>query len=445
MPRKTTRATIAAPPSTSAGGGPDLRGVVIDLLERRGRGRRRPPRRGGGGGGGGGGTGAGGGRPGNGGASAPDDTRPSRDEPSRRSSWPHETQRPRHLPARSPTIAPMSRREVPRTRPRAIAVALVGLAGAAAVFPATVLGHGVAPDAPTWPGVLLDWSLDPTVILPLALAAVLYVQAVRQVDRAHPTNRVPRRRLVAFMAGLLAIELALQSPIERYDTTLFSVHMVQHILLVFVAAPLLALGAPITLLLRVVRPDVRTGVVLPILHSRVVRILAFPVIPWILFAAVMWGTHFSPWFDAALEDPLLHQLEHVAFLGAALLFWWPVICLDPSPWRMAPPVRVLYTFLQMPQNTFLSLAIFSATQPLYEHYATQTRDWGPSALADQQAAGAIMWVVGDLVFVSTLVLLVVAWIRAEDQTAAADDARVARDEAAVRARADRLADRLRNG
>jgi putative membrane protein len=339
----------------------------------------------------------------------------------------------------------MSGPVVPRTPPRRIAAALVGLAAAAAVFPAAVLAHGIAPSAPTWPGVLLDWSFDPSVVLPLALAAALYVQAVRLVDRAHRGNPVPRRRLVAFIAGLLAIELALQSPIERYDTTLFSVHMVQHILLVFVAAPLLALGAPITVLLRVVRPDVRTGVVLPILHSRVVKVLSFPVVAWVLFAAVMWGTHFSPWFDAALEDPLIHQLEHVAFLGAALLFWWPVIGLDPSPWRMAHPVRVLYTFLQMPQNTFLSLAIFSATQPLYTHYAAQVRDWGPSPIADQQAAGAIMWVVGDLTFVSTLVLLVVAWMRAEDRTAAADDARVARDEAAVRARADRLADRLRNG
>jgi cytochrome c oxidase assembly factor CtaG len=339
----------------------------------------------------------------------------------------------------------MSRPVVLRAPVGRSAVTVLGLAGAAAAFPAVVLGHGVAAEAPSWPGVLLDWSFDPTVVLPLALAAALYVQAVRQVDRAHPSNPVPRRRLMAFIAGLLAIELALESPIERYDTTLFSVHMVQHILLVFVAAPLLALGAPITLLLRVVRPDVRTGVVLPILHSRVVKVLAFPVVAWVLFAAVMWGTHFSPWFDAALEDPLVHQLEHVAFLGAALLFWWPVIGLDPSPWRMAHPVRVLYTFLQMPQNTFLSLAIFSATQPLYAHYATNVRDWGPSALADQQAAGAIMWVIGDLAFVSSLVLLVVAWMRAEDRTAAADDARVARDEAAVRARADRLAERLRNG
>lgn len=328
-----------------------------------------------------------------------------------------------------------------------VAVGLVaGLSAAAALaLPGIALAHGVAPAAPTWPGVLLDWSFDPTVVLPLLLAGALYLQAVRGVDRAHRTNPVPRSRIVAFLAGLAAIEIALQSPIERFDTTLFSDHMVQHILLIFAAAPLIALGAPITLLLRVVRPEVRTGVVLPILHSRAVRAVSFPPVAWILFTAVMWGTHFSPWFDAALENPLVHQLEHVAFLGAGLLFWWPVVGLDPSPWRMPYPVRLLYTFLQMPQNTFLSLAIFSATDILYPHYATLERGWGPSPLTDQQAAGAIMWVVGDLTFASALVLLAIVWMRAEDRTMAADDARFDREDAAMRARAEQLADRLRNG
>ncbi|HEU4572437.1 MAG TPA: cytochrome c oxidase assembly protein [Candidatus Limnocylindrales bacterium] len=311
---------------------------------------------------------------------------------------------------------------------------------AALALPATVVAHGVAPEAPTFPGVLLDWSFDPTVVLPLALGAALYLMAVRRVDRAHPANPVPRARTAAFLGGLIAIEIALQSPIEHYDTTLFSAHMVQHILLMFVAAPLIALGAPITLLLRAVRPEVRTGIVLPILHSLPVRIISFPVVTWLLFTAVMWGTHFSPWFDAALEDPFIHQLEHVAFLGSALLFWWPVVGLDPSPWRLPHPVRGLYAFLQMPQNTFLSLAIFSASAPLYEHYATLERTWGPSPLADQQAAGAIMWVLGDLTFVTALILVVFAWMRAEDRSSAAEDARVARQEAAIRARADGLAE-----
>jgi putative membrane protein len=323
-------------------------------------------------------------------------------------------------------------------RTRASAAAALVVALAFVVGAPVALGHAFDPQPPSWPGTLFAWSFDPTVVFPLVLAAALYLQAVASVDRAHPATRVPRRRIAAFLAGLLAIEIALQSPIEHYDTTLFSVHMVQHMLLMLVAAPLLALGAPITLLLRAVRPQARTRFVLPILHSRIVRVVSFPVVTWLLFAGVLWGAHFSPLFDLALTDPLVHQVEHAAFLAAALLFWWPVVGLDPSPWRMPHPVRALYTFLQMPQNTFLSLAIFSAPEPLYRHYVTLGRTWGPSPLADQQAAGALMWVVGDMMFVMAVVLVVAAWMRAEDRNAAAVDARVEREEAAIRDRAAAL-------
>lgn len=309
--------------------------------------------------------------------------------------------------------------------------------------PPAVAVHGtVAPDAPTVATFLLDWSFDPTIQAPLLLAAALWLVAVGRVNAAHPANPVPRRRTVAFLAGLAAIEVALQSGIDAYDTTLFSVHMVQHILLTFAAAPLIALAAPITLLLRVARSDLRRRIVLRVLHSLPVRTLTFPVVSWLLFAGAMWGTHFSPVFNESLENPLIHDLEHVLYLVTGLLFWWPVAGQDPSPWRMAHPVRALYAFLQMPQNTFLALAIFSAGTPLYAHYATLVRDWGPSPLADQQAAGAIMWVVGDVTFISAIVLLIAAWMRSEDRAAGASDARIAAEEAAIRAREARLAERL---
>ena len=132
------------------------------------------------------------------------------------------------------------------------------------------------------------------------------------------------------------------------------------------------------------------------LHSRPVRFLAFPVVSWLIFAGVMWGSHFSPLFDVALENEWAHRLEHVLFLGAALLFWWPVAGPDPSPWRLRPAGRVVYVGLQMPQNTFLALAIYMASVPLYAHYTTTGRTWGPTPLEDQQLAGGIMWLGGDL-------------------------------------------------
>ena len=302
--------------------------------------------------------------------------------------------------------------------------------------------HGVSAPEPVLPDVLAAWSFDPTVIVPVALLATAYLWAVRRVDRVHPANPVPSIRPVCWLLGLGAILLALQSPIERYDTTLFSVHMVQHILLTLIAPPLLALGAPITLLLRVSRPETRRLLILPVLHSLPVRIVTFPVVTWLLFALAMWGTHFSPIFNQSLEDPAVHQLEHAFYLVAGCLFWWPVVALDPSPWRMSEPVRILYTFLQMPQNSFLGLAIVSATAPLYAHYATLARDWGPAVLEDQAMAGAAMWIVGDLVFLTAILGIIVGWMHREELQSRAADAREDAARAAIREREMRLAERL---
>ncbi len=310
------------------------------------------------------------------------------------------------------------------------------------VAPSVVAAHGTTGPVPVLPDVLLAWSFDPTIVIPLAVLAIGYVLAVRHVDEAHPTNPVPRARTFFWLLGLATIFVALQSPIERYDTTLFSIHMIQHVLLMLFAAPFLALGAPITLVLRTVRPETRRRVVLPILHSLPVRIITFPVITWVLFAAVMWGTHFSPIFERSLEEPTVHQFEHLLYIVTACLFWWPVVALDPSPWRMREPARILYTFLQMPQNTFLGLAIISAPAPLYSHYATLGLDWGPGPLGDQQMAGAVMWVVGDLVFLVAILGIVVGWMRREERESAAADAREDPARAAIRERETRLAERL---
>jgi putative copper resistance protein D len=335
----------------------------------------------------------------------------------------------------------------PRFLARRIARAALPGAGlaivAVAAAPAAAFAHGPAPaEPPSVANLVLGWSFDPAILLPLAVLAGGWVALVRRVDAAHPGNRVPRRRSVAFLAGLAAIAIALQSGIERYDTTLFSIHMVQHLLLTLVAAPLLALGAPITLILRAASPRARQRVILPILHSRAVRILAFPVVAWVLFAGVMWATHFSPLFDLALEDRLAHDVEHALYLGSALLFWWPAVGLDPAPWRLPHPLRVIYVFLQMPQNTFLAVVILNAAAPLYAHYATLTRTWGPTALADQEAAGGIMWLGGDLLFIAAIAAILAGWMRHEDAQTARVDRRLDAERAAIRDRELRLAERL---
>jgi cytochrome c oxidase assembly factor CtaG len=311
------------------------------------------------------------------------------------------------------------------------AVRAVGITLAAAAFlvsaPSTVLAHGVAPDPVSLGAVLTAWSFDAHVWLPVIGAWLLYGLAVRRVNEAHPRNPVPRWRAWSWYAGMVVLIVALQSPIEAYDTTLFSVHMVQHLLLTLVAAPLLALAAPITLLLRVSSAETRQRFILPLLHSRPVRAISFPVVTWVLFAGVMWISHFSPLYDAALDNEALHVFEHALYLGVSMLFWWPVVGADPSPWRMPHAARIFYLFLGMPQSSFLGLAIFSAPDVMYPHYATLERSWGPSPLADQQLAGGIMWVGGDLIFLVALILAVWTWMRADEAEAVRVDARLERE------------------
>lgn len=313
-----------------------------------------------------------------------------------------------------------------------VAYRLVAARGAALgiallAFPATALAHGAAPAPGGWTDVLLAWSLEAHELLPLLAAALIYRWAVGVVRRAHPDNPVPRYRVWSWNLGLIVILIALASPIGTYDTTLFAAHMVQHLLLVMVAAPLLAIGAPITLLLRVASPQWRQRVWLPVLHSRLLRLVAFPVVAWSVFAAVMWASHFSPLFDAALDNDYVHLAEHALYLGSALLFWWPVVGADPSPWRLPHPARVGYLFLGMPQSSFLGLAIFSAPDPLYAHYATLVRAWGPSPLADQQWAGGIMWAGGDAAFLVAMILALWVWLRHEERQGRLADERLDRD------------------
>lgn len=290
-------------------------------------------------------------------------------------------------------------------------------------LPAVALAHGTLVPAPTFPGVLLAWRFDALVIGGLVATGAAYVALVRSVTTAHPANPPRRWRTVAFMGGLVAIAVALLSPIEAYEGALFSVHMVQHLLLELVAAPLLLLGAPVTLLLRASTPTWRRRL-LRVLHSLPMRVLSFPLLAWLVFAAVNWGWHFSSLYDDALENVLLHYLQHLSFLGAALLFWWPVIGADPSPWRLPRPARLFYLFLAMPQNSFLGVALMNAGAVLYPHYATNLRAWGPSPLDDQALGGVLMWVGGDVAFLVGMGLVVAMWVREEDRRTARLDARL---------------------
>lgn len=325
------------------------------------------------------------------------------------------------------------------SRRRAAALATVLQIAAALAIPGIVLAHGpFPPEPPTLASLALGWHLDPLVVGGLLIAVVTWFALARRVARLHPGHPVPAGRTAAFLGGLAAIAIALLSGIERYDTTLFSIHMVQHLLLLLIAAPLLALSAPITQLLRAASPSWRRRI-LRALHAGPVEALSHPVVAWVTFTLVMWVSHFSPLFDVALENPLVHQAEHIAFIASGLLFWWPAVAADPVRHRLSYPVRALYVLLQMPPSSFLGMLITFADAPLYRHYATMNAPYGIDALADQQLAGGIMWIAGDVVFIGAILLIVAAWMRHDERDSSAAERRADAARAALRERADRLA------
>jgi cytochrome c oxidase assembly factor CtaG len=305
-----------------------------------------------------------------------------------------------------------------------VAVTGLGLGTAMAMASGRVLAHGVAAREPTPLIVLTTWLLDPLPWAGVLLAAAAYLMAVRRVNRAHPQAPVPRWRVAAWLSGLATILVALVSAVDVYAGDLLSVHMIQHLLLAMVAPPLLALGAPITLVLRIASPRVRHRLILPVLHSRGVRRVASPLVAWPAFALAMWFTHFSPLYNAALEDPTLHVAEHLIYLVSGLLYWWPVVGADPSPTRLGWGARLAYVGLQMPVNAAVGLAIYFAPTVLYPHYATIVRTWGPDALIDQQIGGVVMWGAGDLLLLLALAAVVAGWMRADARRSRRSDARV---------------------
>jgi cytochrome c oxidase assembly factor CtaG len=261
---------------------------------------------------------------------------------------------------------------------------------------------------------------DPSVLLAL-VAAVGSEEANARVRRAHGRGVATSRR-IAFHAGLLVIVVALAGPLDAAAARSLSMHMVQHLLLTMVAAPLLLLAAPLSLALRA-WPGRPRRFLLAVLHSRFVRIVANPMVAWAMFFTLLWATHVTSLYDATLRSDPLHATEHLAYLATALLFWAPVIGRDPMPSRLSYPAKILYLFLAMPAMAFLGLTIASTRRVLYPTYAHI--EGVARAIADQQAAGAIMWAVSMVMVLPALVIVMLAWMRADEREADRIDARLA--------------------
>lgn len=257
--------------------------------------------------------------------------------------------------------------------------------------------------------------------LPFACGLGLYLAGVRRYDAAHRRRPFPRWRSAAFAGGVLVLWVALTPPIDTYAGTRFSVHMVQHLLLMLVAAPLVSLGVPV-LLTRLAGPGSLRRALSRAVRHPVLQTLQFPVLTWGVFVAVLWGSHYSALYEAALESPVVHGLEHALYLGAALLFWMPVVAAEPSRWRMSHPLRLLYLAVAGPPSVFLALSLYQSTRVLYPHYEVTNLLAGRSPVDDQQAGGAVMWIFGGIPLLVAMILVAGSWARHEARLARRLDA-----------------------
>ncbi len=254
---------------------------------------------------------------------------------------------------------------------------------------------------------LTGWLFEPSIILGLAVLYGGYLLAATRLRGRFPGSLpLTRGQLAAFSSGILVLLFALLSPLDQLgDDYLFTAHMTQHLLLTLVAPPLLLAGTPGWMFepLRLRRQALNLA---RYLGSGYVGFLAFN------FVFAIW--HVPSWYDAALYSSPVHILEHLMFIGTALMTWMPVMSPTPLLPRLAPPVQVLYLFMQSLPPTILGAIIAFAPSPLYLFYMTVPRLWGISVMDDQLYAGLIMWVGGAFIWLFALTIVFFKWFNRQE-------------------------------
>jgi putative copper resistance protein D len=240
------------------------------------------------------------------------------------------------------------------------------------------------------------WAFSPALDAWAGMAALAYVAGTTRVR-----GRWPLRRTISFLAGIACVLLALQSGIDVYDDQLLTVHMVQHLLLVLPAPLLLLLGRPGVLLLRALRGRARATLARALIR---VKPLAHPVLCVAVFYLVVVGTHVPAIFDAALAHPAVHELMHLSYLGAGLLFLWPIIGENVTARRLGGVASLAYVIAAMPSCALVGGYLNRLPTIEYHPYAAAAHAVGVNAVSNQQHAGALMWV-GAHVFMATLALV----------------------------------------
>ncbi|MDI5961836.1 cytochrome c oxidase assembly protein [Streptantibioticus silvisoli] len=277
----------------------------------------------------------------------------------------------------------------------------------------------------------LAFSADPFFLVGCLLALALYgwavVRLVRRGDRWSPG------RCVAFLLGVLTVGVTMCTRLNDYGMVMFSVHMVQHMIISMLSPILLLLGAPVTLTLRALPATRRGGrkgpreLLVVLLHSRYMRVITHPAFTIPLFIASLYGLYFTPLFDFLMRHPAGHILMMVHFLMVGLVFFWPIMGVDPGPHRPGYVMRMLELFMGMPFHAFFGIALMMASQPMVSTFAHPAASVGVDPLNDQHAAGGIAWAFSEVPSVVVLVALVFQWYLSEQRVSRRLDRAADRD------------------
>jgi putative copper resistance protein D len=259
-----------------------------------------------------------------------------------------------------------------------------------------------------WQAVVSVWQFAPIVTAAVVILAGLYLWGVVRVARRHPARPWPAWRTGMFLGGLAVVVLATESGIGSYDDVLFWDHMVQHLMLIMVAPPLLIVGQPITLLMHASRNPLHTWVK-RILRSRVASFLTWPVFGCVAYAGAVIGAHLTNLASLVETNQTLHNAEHALFLVVGYLFFLPILGSEPIRWRLTYPVRFVILVLVMPVDTFTGLLLGYGTASTPGVPQGPRPAWAPGAVSDLHLGGAVMWIGGDALMFGLMMLVYMMW------------------------------------
>jgi len=288
----------------------------------------------------------------------------------------------------------------------------------AATLPAAAHEVGESAEVPhDWHELWRTWGWEPGSIALLVLSALIYAVGLRRLWKTSGAGHGVRKwEAWCFAGGWLTLVVALVSPLHPWGQALFSAHMVQHELLMLLAAPLLVLGRPLIAFLHAL-PSGTAGDLARLSNTpawkAVWGTISAPFVAWTIHAIILWGWHAPVLFQATLHNEWIHAAQHASFLGSALLFWWALI----HGHRAAASygVAVLYLFTTAIHSGLLGALLTFARSVWYPHYAQTTGDWGLTALEDQQIGGLIMWVPACTVYILAGLVMFAGWLRESER------------------------------